>query len=455
MYLRFNFLKIFRGKQFRWSIHAIIFIFLLFLFAAGCNDSDPGSGDDPGTDTPLTDAEWIAFQDGDGPWQEIEIPETGIFIPTVTDSEGRYGLAYLLADAADQRVVMQTILTTTTELPQIDVSAVLEGNSINFQVTVEEPQNLADSTVNIYVGDDEAAVSSGFTYTRTFSKTPGTYDLFVTQSTSGVAYPTNYIARRNIDLTTSAAEETISTANFNSITALTGPYTVTVQGTDSELDSSVYRGGVELITTNLTEAELGYKSTADASLQYSALDTPLTGDDIYLAYLDIELEDNDDVYYDASYYEGFLDAGDITLSPLMVNFDVTFDFNTDTGNTLPGISGIPSIGTGVVLGYMLSYQGSVEDGIEYYTVSYVSAGRVGDATSISMPDLSSSEGWSDNWSVPDDITTENVQASVNIGPDSSIFRTMANWFSNDVVRFEDGEWFAVLRKSVTYNSQAL
>ena len=457
---RLNFSRIFREKHFRWSIHTIIFLSLILLFTAGCNDSDPvnpdpGNGDNPATPTPLVDAVWIAFQDGVGPWQEIEIPETGIFIPSVTDSEGRYGLAYLAADAADQRVTMRTLLTTRAELPQIDVTALLEDDYVDFQVTLEEPQNLEDSTISIFVGDDDAATSTGFTYTRTFEVDPGTYDLFVTQTASGAAYPTNYIYRSDIDLTSvESLEETITTADYADSTAFTGPYTISVLGTDGELDSSLYRAGVELVTTNLTEAELGDKSAPDASLQYSALDIPLTGDEAYLAYVDIELEETDDVYYDAFYYEGFMDAGNKTLSPLLDTFDVTFDLDISTGNMLPGISEIPDIGRGVVIGYSLIYEGSVVDGIEYYCTSYISNGRVQDASSFSMPDLSAEEGWSDNWSIPDDVTTEYVQASVNVGSDSSIFETMANWFSNDVVRLEDGKWMAILSKT-TYNRRTL
>ncbi len=462
---RYKFISIFQEKHFRLSIFSIIFLALFLLFTAGCNDSDPVNNSDTVSDSDtdgdtetgatLTDAEWIVFQDGDGPWQEIEIPETGIFIPTVTDSEGRYGIAYLAADAADQEVVLLTILATTAELPQIDVSVLVEDNGAELQVTVEEPENLANSGVDLYLGWEYDS-AYGFPYTGTFTKRPGTYDLFATQTASVSNYPTNYIARRDIDLTAGATvEETITAADFDSSAAFSGPYTVSVQGPDGELDSAVYDGEVRLITTNLTEVELGDKDEIGTSLQYSAMGNPLTGDDTYLVSLDMLLEETDGVEYHADYYEGFVDEGDITVSPLLETFDVTFNFNTGTDNTTLEISDIPDIGTGTVLAYVASYIGRVEDGIYYTTSNITSAGRVQDASSFSIPDLSSEEGWSDIWSIPDNLAWYEAGAVVYLGSENTHIQDAANWFSNEVLRLEDGEWFARLSKVIGGSGEAL
>lgn len=448
MYFISNFVKIFLKKHHKLSIHALILLSLFFLFTTGCGDSDSVSTE---TDNTLADAEWFAFQDGDGPWQEIEMPETGIFIPQVTDSEGRYGLAYLTADAAEQRVVLQTLQTTTAELPQVDMSILMESDSAQLQVTVEEPENMTEADVSLYLAGDED-IASDFTFSSTFTEEPGTYDLFVTQKAWLDSYPTGFIALRDIDLTSGTlVEKSISTADFDSSTAFEGPYTISVQGSDGELDSSLYRGNVYLISSNMTEVELGDKNSTDTNLSYSALGSHLTGDDIYLATLDIEVEDADDVYYDAYYYEGFLSEGDMTITPLTDAFDVTFDFDTSTGSMLPGISGIPDIGTGVIVGYMTTFSGNLDD-IQYHTRCFVSGGRVQDDTSFSSPDLSGGEGWNENWSIPVDVSTEYVQASVDIGSDSTVIRNVINWFSNDVMRLEDGKWIATLRKIVSYES---
>ncbi len=457
MYYKTNFIKLFQEKNYRLSIYAFIILSLSFLFLTGCNDSDSLPPDDevPPIVEQLTDAEMMLFQDGDGDWRQIdesELTEAGIFIPPVTDSQGRYGLAYLVADAEDQRVQIVTLQITTAELPQIDVSRALEEgvttDTAALEINVGEP-DLAGSRVHIFLRDEGS--SSNFDFTCTYSDLhPGNYDLFLTQTESEKKYPATLFARRDLELD---ADDTlvqdITTADLADSIDLTGPYTVTVldQQSGDPLDSNIFDGNVGLFTTNLTYVELGDKYVSDPDLKYTALGTPLTDNYIYILDLDIEIDDNHSLYY----VEAFLDEGnkEITLPVQLDDFNLTFAEDISTGSLLPGMH-ISDIEDVTVMGYIISFEGNI-NGIRYYSKSYISASRQTD-TSFFMPDLSSAEEWESNWSMPADIETEYYSIHAYIGSGNFIDQSLqdaSDWGYDEALyqQLEDGDWFAHLSES--------
>ncbi len=446
---RFNFSRTFHTLNHKLSLVTITALILALLFTAGCSDSDPYVVPAAQTETPapLVDAEWFAFQDGDGPWQEIELPESGVFTPDVTDPDGRYSIAYLRADGDSQALTLETFQGTTAELPQIDVEALIQGETSVFEVTVEEPQNIENSSIYLYFRDEIDGVYN-FTDTQSYTAAPGTYDLFVTQNVFGsYNYPANYIARRNITLNTDAeTQETITAEDFDSSTAFAGPYTITVQGDENGLlDSTTFSGEVNLITENFTDVELGDKSDTDNSFQYSALPAPLAGNDMYRVSVNIDFDENNELYY----AEGFKNAGNNAVTVPELTFDAAFEADTSTGKLLPGISSIPALGAGNVIGYSVRYRGNI-NGIEYTVMSFISGGRI-QSDSFTMPDLASAEGWTDNWSIPTGAETEYTVMSAHIGSDGTLLQNMANWFSNSTLFIEDGDWYATVTKRFSFD----
>jgi hypothetical protein len=447
-------------------IHAIIFLSFFLLFTGGCNDSDspsysPPADVEPPIVEPLTDAEMMFFQDGDGDWRQIdesEFTETGIFIPPVTDSLGRYGVALIIVNAEDQEVNLYTLQTTSAELPQIDVSSFLDDDVATAALTVNvgEP-NLADSSVDIFLReeDDWPFDGSGITYS---GLEPGIYDLALTQTEWGNKYPSTLLALRDIELDDGdTLVQDITTADFaNNSINLSGPYTVTVrdQQSGNPLDSGIYHGEVGLYTTNLTYVELGYKNLSDTDFEYTALGASLTDNDIYLLDLDIDIDDTHSLYY----MEAFLDEWnkEITL-PVENDFDLALAEDISTGSLLPGMH-IPDIEGVTVIGYSVYFDGSIND-IQYRSQGFISASRQTDA-SFFLPDLSSAEEWENHWSIPADVEAEYAFTSAYIGSgnftDKALLALSGLYVGGThYQQLEDGDWMAILRESLYSGGGAL
>ena len=424
----------------------------LFLFSTlGCgdSDSDPVATPTP-PPTPLTDAVWTAFQDGDGPWREIDFPQSGLFEPTVTDSQGRYGLALLRADAGSRRVILQTLQTTSAELPRIDIDRLSMNGNAGLQIDVAEPENFDDSSVRLYCGNyDDWAYA--FPFSNTTAMAPGIYDLILTQMESDLPFPTRMLVRRDLDLIAGITlEQTISSADLDGSTALSGPHTIDVQGESGSLDSSSYTATVQLSTANRTQAELGYKSAFDPQLRYTAFDDSLNAGDVYLLNLDITTDDDHWI----GYYEGFSAAGDRTATPPTKIFDGAFVPDTSSGSLIPGMADIPVIENANVIGYTIQFEGTGND-IDYSALGHISKARIGSGVSFSMPDLSTAPGWDPNWSMPADTVPEYSTASAHTGSDGNRLQVFADWYFNDTPHLQDGEWFAVSSETIVHDEISL
>ena len=432
----------------------MLFIVLMVFIMAGCGSSSSSSSNSL---PPLTDAFWVALQDGEsGDWEEIDIPADGVL--NISDhisagnTEGKYGVAIVRASATEQRVDSFTVLTTVNELPEIDFNVISSDlGSATLQVEVEEPSTSdfpSGSYVRLNLHDDYTGISSGFTYTQSFTKTPGTYDLIVTRADSYDDTPTHLAERRDLTLTEGATlEETIASDEFNISNALDGPYTITVlngrtSDTTDSWDSNLFDGEVNLLTAHDTEAELGEKNFSDTNFRYAALGSSLlAGSDIYMLNIYIEPDDNSCI----SYFEGFRTEGDKEVTPPSDPFLGAFTTTTVGANLLPGLTGTAYADA---IGYTTQFDGRA-DGIDYLVSGHVSAARTaGDDISFVLPDLSSAPGWSARWSLPATATMDYTAASVQVGEIGVTLENFTDWYFTDTTRLANGEWFASIANFV-------
>ncbi len=475
MYYRLIFLRIFQKKYFGPAIHAIIFLSLFFLFTTGCSDSNsltsPANGDTTNGDTdngdtsevePLTDAVEIFFQDGDGEWTLLDNTEfmaTGIFIPTVTDSDGRYGVAMIRVYAEDQEVYLYTLETTTAEIPQIDFSdtLALDDGTASLTVNVGEP-DIAGSDIGIHLRDESDWNFNGISITYPNLES-GNYDLILTQTEEDNDilnnYPSTLLARPDLAIDDGdSLVQDITTSDLAGSTVLAGPYTVTVRDHESgaPLDSTLYEGNVDLLTSNSTFVELGDKDDNDTNFEYTALGTLLADNNTYMLNIDFE----PDEYRELTYLETFLNEGDKDISLPVDDFDLTFTDDISNGNLLPGMD-IPEFEDVTSIGYSVYFDGSIA-GIQYRAQSFITASRQ-TGTSFFLPDISSAEGWQSNWSIPADIETDRSFISVYLGSmditDEALLAISGFSEGYEVLQqMEDGEWIITLRESI-YSGGAL
>ncbi|MBN2429235.1 MAG: hypothetical protein JXK94_12945 [Deltaproteobacteria bacterium] len=452
----------FKGFRLAWIALGI----LLILVLAGCGSSS-SSNDLP----PIEDALWIGIQGGsDGAWQEFISVGTmeelnalglqqaatggvafqwdnGVLHISDDDGDGKYGLVVVMALASSQRVTSFALQTTVSELSSLDFNELLpQEESATLQVEVEEPTGFGSSYIRLSLHDDYEGISSGFTYSQSFEKPPGTYDLIVTRANSFSELPTHLEARRNLSLTDGGTlTETIAGDVFDVANALSGPYTIQVLNADNNpMDKSLYRGDVNLLTANHTEAELGDKSTSDnTDLTFTTLGALLGPEDVYLLYLGIEPDDASFI----SYFQGFRSEGNKIVKPPSDPLDGAFDSQTSGGKLLPGLTGTTYTDA---IGYTTQYFGTAED-VDYQISMHVSQGRSAEYTNVTnisffMPDLTSTQGWNSRWSVPDTAVMDYALASAQVGAAGIDLEDLINWYLGGTSYLGEDEWFASIAK---------
>ena len=382
----------------RLSLVLCIVAAVLFLGTAGCSDS---SSDD----LALTDAVWVAFQDGDGPWREFEIPQDMIFDTEelVTDPDGRYSLAMVFAraarDADDNGFVQEvTLKTTTAEVPRIDFSMLSDAGGTSLEVTLDD-DSLNYGSAYLYVGGEDEMPWN--TNTVTLYPYTAPYDLVATLHSSGLDYPSKIFVQ-TFDESSQGQAETLDLA-FGEFEDLSEPHTVTF--TPSAADEILYNGEVYLVTANGTAASLGEEYNEEAEFFEYTAPAALPPEGSYVLELSIDLDDDSSVLH----YQGFVAPGDLEIdgTNLPYVFDGRHVADTSTGSLLPGVSWTVVDDMDDVAAYASIFNGEANR-IDYYVTTLVTAGRVGTDTGIATPDLRSAPGWYPLWSVPASTETWNA-----------------------------------------------
>lgn len=433
------------GGGSRLSLILCILSAVVLLGTAGCSDS---SSDD----LVLTDAFWVAFQDGDGPWQELDITQDLVFDAEelVNDPEGRFGLAMVFAsaegDAEDNDSVRTIALkTTTAEVPSIDFREFFNPGSTSLEVTLDA-ESLDYGSSYLYVGGEDVVPWNTDPVTLYPSTAP--YDLVATLYSGGLKYPSK-IFFQTFDESAQGQVETLDIA-FGEFNDLSGPYTVTF---NPSADETLYGSKVYLVTGSGTAAKLGEENSDEtASFEYTA-PAALPGGGSHVLELLIDLDDDSSIMH----YQGFVTPDDLEISGTDVPyvFDGQYAADTSTGSLLPGM-GWTEVDDDMddVAAYVSIFKGEANR-IDYHVMTLVTAGRVGaEDTSITTPDLSSAPGWYPLWSVPgnaemqsagsravlasgdiDDLFTSNMRMIEQAGcprlGDGSRVTVIENWERNN------------------------
>lgn len=428
----------------------ITFVVLFALFVStGCG----GSGSSAQPEDPLTDAEWIGFRDGDGAWQDLELPESGVLVfdddttgTRVTDAQGRYTLVSMRAFGASQRVMLVTLQSTVSESTQLDFSDFMAtGEQAFLDVTVSGLG--VNEVADLYLADEDNSRSSDGLVS--FYDNAGTYDLVATRSSDSQTHlPSDMVIRHDLTLSSgTTSNETIDFVAPGLIT-LSGPNQITVNNAENALGD----GEVFLLTKNYTAARLGYTpysgSTPISDIDFMALPTEkLSTGDLYMVRVSLDLDDDSFI----TYFEGFGTAGNMTIDPPGL-FDGELLSDTSTGFLLLGLS---ATAYGDAIGYTTEYTGT-GNGIEYGVTCHVSSGWF-DGTSVEflMPDMRTAPGWQTNWSIPTTAELDWAYVSAQAGSTGSNLQDFADWYISRTPHVAADQWFASSVNSYAGDGQEL
>jgi hypothetical protein len=388
---------------------------LLAVFGLGCVDMAGGSTSgsqvtltvmDTADFEPMTPA-FIAFQDGvDGPWQAIggqtltravAVPSTGVYRADVTDPAGAYSFAVVVEGNGGVRTyLLRGTLAegTTVTLPvYIPMNAFTRGGRLGFDRTRASATRFTstwtlDCTLTNAPGGVDSHGLSSPAYYRSDPGTSGTQSIPMPagQTADGVvllykgdaspyrqllyllrdqnqpggttvpvtadfSLPCNYATKHTIDLT------------------LDNPSTLTVAGATAT--------GVNFITANSTYVTLN--NTQSNTVQY-----PLLPSEAVVAGDRYQLLGADDTRLAMVYSH----AGTATVTLPSV-FTPTYD------------DGAPLTMAGLSADGQLFYTVGFADTNNHTYEGYVTSGwlTAADATSITVPDLSSLTGWDADWNL--------------------------------------------------------
>ncbi len=112
-----------------------------------------------------TNCQWVAFQDGDSPWQVLGTTP-GIYTETVTDPQGRYGIAMVESEC------VRVVIATTSEITQYRQPISIAGSySVNGMLL----NNIGSTTYAI--GTNRAYPDGPGYFSLMWNIMPGIYDL--------------------------------------------------------------------------------------------------------------------------------------------------------------------------------------------------------------------------------------------------------------------------------------
>lgn len=308
-------------------------------------------------------AEWAAFQDGDGNWQVVNPTSQGVYRLQVTDPAGRYGFAYA-GENANYGSNFNIIQATVDEMPEVLVP--IEPTEY-FTVT----GNLIGTynRVRIVIGDSVTESHEG----RYEIYVPrGVWDVVAVEMTGD---ETQIAQRIYIHRDLQVFGNIVHDVNFNDsskVKNLTPTHTVSHTGGDDYIT-------VSLITrNNYFGAELA--TTYGKSLSYPSVPDLLREGDLYVA----EVEDVG--------YRWFSTPQNLTLQPLTEELSV----NGNIVNNRLVISGLRYSGASwweIFISLRLVYND--------WSIK-VTPGWLGGSDTYTVPDFSSLPGWNPQWGNPSD-----------------------------------------------------
>lgn len=413
-------------------------LFPLSLILAGCGTPDNAAQLPNTLRVELSNVAWAAYQDGDGSWRRLPegaatstlkasqirtraaednqsvrprahmsrmrkvLPSRGAarrleplqvqeHALTITDAQGRYGLAYVCLDDdlsyrySDLNIRLSTLATNSDRTVRCYSSEDEPLYTLSGTVAGLGPNDVG----SVYAFFDEITVDA-FNTTYSFELWQDVYDVIATRYSGGATAPNRIIVQNDVSLETDQTLE----LDFESEAGFTpDTYTATLTDIPKGLSPS---GSVTLASKNYTLASLGGVSEG-TTFDFAFLPTERIGSeaDIYTyAY------GANDTGTSVSVSRYLLSPGDITLSlpePLSgtsvsaVQGPTRYRYPTATWNAYPDEE----------VSYDLSYFQLPDSGPSPGMAVYLEQAWLGNATthSYTVPDLSTVPGWNSAWNL--------------------------------------------------------
>lgn len=425
----------------------VVVILLLSTLLASCGGSEVTAPTPNNLRIIVSDATWVAYQDGDGSWQPL--PETTVtslepmdmaslvrdmpyrsmkrsrlqhpqlpftepelstlqektYAVSIQDADGRYGIAQVCVDPEYGYTDVYIELATVEETPE---------NYVACYFGDDEPRNTLSGQVKGLGPIDSGVVYAGFDYVPVSPDSPSysfeelywdLYDVVATRF-DGSSAPSSIIIKRDVSVNQNQPVD----FDFGGDDAFT-PELRSVQINEDTLGDSL-RGGVTLSTDNYTYVPLG-QLVQGTSFNYAAIPAEKLG-------------------RDTSYYL-YAEAGD-SLDGTTVSIGRTLTTPVDSSLTLPE----PLASASAVVGSNTPYLRPTATWSPYpgskvsYTNSYYQFSEGGSAFAFvylreawlpsageftyTMPDFTGVAGWKNDWGLkPGTETSWDVTAYAETG----------------------------------------
>ncbi len=346
-----------------------------------------------------TPADFVAFQDGDRPWQVAQ-GTGGQYTLNVTDNAGRYGVAIVCVNNTTD--VNVTIYHATTD----------ELSEINHECEAPPPQNLVtvSGTVSGLGGNEVANISLdggfGFAYSGvpySLQVPPGTYDLIATKGT--FAQEGLSINKVFIRCDVAVTSDTTINIDFNSPDAF-DPETrnAVINGVAS---GEEFGGRVTFLSNRETSALMGMTTGTANTFQFAGIPTNRqVGNDIY--HLSATSLSSTDSRYINRFFKAPADLS-IVLPPHFGNATVTVAATTPYTRFTASWSVYPD-----AQAYVLDFGGATgrrtllrpaavpsrrsrQEVSERNWFVGLSVGWLGGQSGYTLPDFSGLSGWNNAW----------------------------------------------------------
>lgn len=381
--------------------------FILLVFAFGCGSGKHGgfnggtnepsvsnpkpSGDGRGTTVTFritrglftyVNARWAAYRDGDGAWQVINPTTTGVYQFSISDSQGRYGFAFVVGNTVNIRYGTISELTEWREqLSWVSAELVVSGSATN--------------TGTVWVDGGGVGIDSDKNYSITVPS--GTWDLIAHDPQNNRIYiQRDLLVNSNV----------IHNIDFN----------------DSVKSREWSKGGGYIFATSkeITVGRVFLLSNRNTIFELFNVWRP--SEDVIAGYTPVpySISHPNDVYV----AEVFARSGRFTVETLQIS-SLPRDFIIALPAPLIGIGGAGSTITG------LRYNDARWWDVKLWSQSVTwlitfTAGWLGNKDSFTLPNFSGLPGWSNSWSLPSrDVCLGMVRVALSNKPISQLMN--AQW----------------------------
>ena len=402
---------------------------------SGCSDSHASSGTvtlylyDRSPYTVPTNADWVAFQDGNGSWQRIAPASEGVYTAVVADARGRFGFAYFYN--GDLHLQQSTLAEGAALVAFLDngLSSVRgDGQASTPDKTIGPPGYY---TINGSIGYDFPVAGTMVTMGRGgsssqpassywFTVKAGLHDLVISDDTRVMPREMTWLyLERDIDVQSNMIHN-VTVQSEDIITLEEGP-SLTVTG-----ETSVGNVWVNYLTANGTATALAYTNDFDGTLAFRSVPaTARVSGDRYEALVN-------------AWYKTQVACFD---SPTAMTMHIpSADFDTFTVSSVveqdlryPVFAGLTYPGARGYFIYCSTYT--------HFVDVIVSAGwlAANGTTSYQVPDLTGVQGWQAAWSIAAAETIRDDDAVAFYG-NAPLATSIGQHFSPVHFMLAPGEW---------------